>query len=180
MNKRWNLKYGDYATSIEAFKDAGVMLYGSFVLGYDSDTVGSFDPTVEFAIRNKFVVANFNPLTPTPRTRLYERLSRENRLLYDRWWLDPHYRYGEAAFEPRGMTAAQLTEGCFRARSAFNTYGSIFRRLLDRRTHLRSPYRVGVYLLSNLISRREIHAKQGQPMGGPEPLEPLETLARAR
>lgn len=171
MNKRWNRKYGDYGTSIEAFKDAGVMLYGSFVLGYDSDTVDSFDPTLEFAIRNKFLVANFNPLTPTPRTPLYERLSRENRLLYDRWWLDPRYRYGEAAFEPRGMTATDLARGCFRVRSAFNAYSSMLRRLFDRRTHLRSPYRVGIYLLSNMISRKEIHAKQGLALGGPEPLE---------
>jgi hypothetical protein len=63
------------------------------------------------------------------------------------------------------MTADELTEGCYRARSLFNTYGSIGRRL-GAGPNLRSPYRMGLYLLSNLISRKEIHAKQGVELGG--------------
>jgi radical SAM superfamily enzyme YgiQ (UPF0313 family) len=174
MRKSWNLKYGDYATSIEILRDAGIMICGTFVFGYDRDTVDSFDAAVEFAIRNKFLLANFNPLTPTPRAPLYDRLQREGRLIYDRWWLDPQYRYGQATFHPRGMTADQLTEGCYRARTTFNTYGSIVRRMFDARTNLKSPYRMGIYLLSNRVSRREIHAKQGMLLGEPTPLDAVE------
>ena len=174
MNKAWSLKYGDYDTLIEMFRDAGMMIYGTFVFGYDGDTVDSFDRAVEFAIRNKLYLANFNPLTPTPQTPLLDRLQRENRLIYDRWWLEPEYRYGEAIFHPRGMTADDLTAGCYRARTQFNTTGSILRRAFDRRTNFRSPHRLGIYLLSNLISRREIHRKQNTTLGGPTPLEPRE------
>lgn len=148
------------------------MIYGTIVFGYDGDTVGSFDQAVEFAIGNKFYLANFNPLTPTPQAPLLNRLRRANRLIYDKWWLEPDYRYGEATFHPHGMTADELTAGCYRARTQLNTYGSILRRAFDRRTNLRSPYRFGAYLLSNLISRREIHAKQNATLGGPAPLEP--------
>lgn len=172
MNKAWNLRFGDYGTSIKVLQDAGIMIYGTFVFGYDEDTVDSFDQAVEFAIRNKFYLANFNPLTPTPRAPLLDRLRRENRLIYDKWWLEPNYRYGQATFHPRRMTADELTAGCYRARSQFNEYGSILRRTFDRRTNLRSPYRFGVYVLSNLISRREIHKKQNAPLGGPAPLQP--------
>jgi hypothetical protein len=35
---------------------------------------------------------------------------------------------------------------------------------------MRSPYRLGLFLLSNYVSRREIRAKQNSPLGGPEPL----------
>ena len=171
MNKGWNLKCGGYAAAIKVFQDAGIMLYGTFILGYDRDTVDSFDRALEFAIRNRFFLANFNPLTPTPGADLFDRLKRENRLIHERWWLDPTYRYGEATFHPRGMTADDLTAGCYRARSEFNTYRSIFLRLLHRHTVLRSPRRVGIYLLSNVISRREIHAKQGISLGEPTPLE---------
>lgn len=173
MRKSWNLKYGDYATSIEVLQDAGIMICGTFVFGYDQDTVDSFDAAVEFAIRNKFLLANFNPLTPTPQAPLFDRLKREGRIIYDRWWLDPRYRYGEATFHPRGMTADELTEGCYRARSTFNRYGSIFRRMFDTRTNLRSPYRAGIYLLANRVSRKEVRAKQGMCLGEPGPLEPL-------
>jgi radical SAM superfamily enzyme YgiQ (UPF0313 family) len=173
MRKEWNLKYGDYAAAIKVLQDAGIMIYGTFVFGYDHDTVDSFDEAADFAIRNKFYLANFNPLTPTPGADLYDQLAKENRLIYDRWWLDSRFRYGHATFHPRGMTADDLTAGCLRARLRFNSYRSLLSRALAPRTNLRSPYRAGVYLLANLISRREILAKQNRPLGSCIPLEPL-------
>ena len=111
-----------------------------------------------------------DPLTPTPGAALYDRLVKEDRLLYDRWWLSPTYKYGHATYRPRGMTPDELTEGCYRARSLFNTYGSIAKRLHGK-TSLRSPYRLGLYLASNLITRREIHDKQDRTLGGMTPLD---------
>jgi radical SAM superfamily enzyme YgiQ (UPF0313 family) len=165
MKKGWNLRHGDYATSIRALQDAGIMIYGTFVFGYDSDRPDSFDRSVEFALRHRFYLANFNPLTPTPGAPLFRRLQREGRLIHDAWWLAPDYRYGHATFHPRNMTAGELTAGCYRARTAFNTYSSIAQRAFETRTNSASPYRLGVYLLSNLISRHEIHAKQGLALG---------------
>jgi radical SAM superfamily enzyme YgiQ (UPF0313 family) len=165
MKKKWNLRHGDYATSVQKFQDHGIMIYGSFVFGYDYDTVDSFERSVEFAIRHNFYLANFNPLTPMPGAKLYDRLRAENRLIYDRWWLAPDYTYGQAAFHPRGMTADQLTEGCFRARRQFNGYGSIFKRALDFKTNCHNPYRLGLHLVSNFVSRREILRKQGRRLG---------------
>jgi radical SAM superfamily enzyme YgiQ (UPF0313 family) len=173
MRKAWNLKYHDYQTSIKVFQDAGIMIYGTFMFGYDRDTVDAFDEAVDFAIRNKFYLANFNPLTPTPGADLYRQLDEEKRLIYDRWWLDPTYRYGHATFHPRGMTADDLTAGCLRARLRFNTCSSLMRRAWAPRTNLRSPYRFGLYLISNLISKREILSKQGRQLGSPLPLESL-------
>ena len=171
MKKRWNLKWGDYATAIEVLREAGILVYGTFILGYDHDTPDAFDVTLDFALRHELFLANFNPLTPTPGTPLYRRLERQGRLLYDRWWLDPRYRYGEATFRPRGMSAEQLTRGCYRARCGFYSYASIGRRLLGRGT-LGSPFRAAIYLLSNLVSRKEIHAKQGRRLGDPSLPDP--------
>jgi len=171
MRKHWNLKHGDYATSVQVFQDHGVMIYGTFVFGYDEDTPDSFDITVDFALRSKFYLANFNPLTPTPGAALYDRLQREGRLIYRRWWLDPTYRYGAATFHPRRMSAAELTAGCYRARRAFNTYSSIARRALDRRANSRDLYRLGLHLASNIVSRHMIERKQGILLGSADPLE---------
>jgi radical SAM superfamily enzyme YgiQ (UPF0313 family) len=165
MKKGWSVKFGRQEASIKILQDAGLMIYGTFVFGYDNDTTDSFKRTVDFAVRNKFLLANFNPLTPTPGTPLFDRLKKEKRLLHHKWWLDPSFRYGDATFEPRGMTVRELTEGCYQARTDFNTYGSIFRRFMDKRTNLRSLHRAGLYLMSNFVSRREIHAKQGSPLG---------------
>ena len=165
MRKAWNLKYHDYQTSIKVFQDAGIMIYGTFLFGYDHDTVDAFDEAVDFAIRNQFYLANFNPLTPTPGADLYRQLEEEGRLIHDRWWLDPTFRYGHATFHPRGMTADELTAGCLRSRQRFNTWRSLVYRAFAPRTNLGSPFRFGVYVLSNLISKREIMSKQGRPLG---------------
>lgn len=153
------------------------MIYGTFVFGYDRDTVDSFDEAVDFAIRNKFYLANFNPLTPTPGADLYRQLEQEGRLIFDRWWLDPEFRYGTATFHPRGMSADELTEGCLRARLKFNTWRSLCRRAFAPATNMRTPYRLGMFLLSNLISKREILRKQGRRLGSAMPLEPVEAPA---
>lgn len=176
MRKGWMLRYGDYSDSIQALQGAGVMIYGTFVFGYDQDTPQTFDAAVEFAAGNRFYLANFNPLTPTPGAPLMARLRDQGRLLHDRWWLDPGYRYGEATFRPLGMTPEELTRGCYRARTAFNSWGSILRRAMAPSTNLASPWRLGLFLLSNWISRREIHGKQGLRLGS-DLTEPTSTAA---
>jgi radical SAM superfamily enzyme YgiQ (UPF0313 family) len=165
MRKKWNLKYGDYASTLARFYERGIMVYGSFVFGYDYDTTDAFDRTLDFAMRSKLALAQFNPLIPTPSTSLYDRIKKENRLIYDKWWLDDRYRYGEMIFHPACMSAQELAEGCFRLRSEFNAYPSIFRRMLAPQMNARSAYNLFAYLAINLVSRREIFNKQGIPLG---------------
>ena len=172
MHKGRNQTSRDYAEAVQKFHDHGIMVYGSFIFGYDHDTVWDFAPSLEFAIGQKLLLANFNPLIPMPGTPLYARLRAEGRLIHDAWWLDPSYRYGAAPFHPRGMTADELTAGIYWIRTEFNRLGSILRRGLNRKANTRSLYNAGAYLACNWINRREIHRKQGLPLGGPEPLEP--------
>ena len=169
LKKHWNTKWQSYDDAIKVFRDAGIMLYGTFVFGCDNDTADSFDKSVEFALRNKFLLANFNPLTPTPGAPLFDKMKKEGRLLHDRWWLDPDFGYGDATFEPRGMLADELTAGCFSARKKFNTANSIVRRMFDTHANFRTPYSAGIYLAANLMSRREIHRKQGRKLGSTKP-----------
>jgi radical SAM superfamily enzyme YgiQ (UPF0313 family) len=165
MKKKWNLKHNDYATVVQKFRDRGIMLCGTFVFGYDHDTVDSFEISLEFALRSKFCLAHFNPLTPMPGAPLYDRLQSEGRLIYERWWLDPAFHYGQATFHPRRMTSDQLTDGCFHARRQFNSYGAIFRRALDPAANCRSLYHFYAFMASNLVSRKEIYRKQGLSLG---------------
>ena len=178
MKKKWNVRYGDYATAIRRFQDHGIMIYGSFIFGYDHDTPAVFDRTVEFAIENKLFLVNFSALTPTPGAKLYDRLRDEGRLLYDRWWLDPTYRYGAATFRPHGMTADELTEGCLRARRQFYGARSIVKRAFEPRTNCRSLARLGIYTLANVMSRRELERKLGEPLGNGAALDPVFTATQ--
>jgi hypothetical protein len=67
------------------------------------------------------------------------------------------------------MTATELTDGCFAARTRFNTWRSIGHRLLDWQTNCRSPYRAAIYCAANVVSRREIRSKQARHLGAAEP-----------
>ena len=173
MKKQSNLRRGDYATVIQQFRDRGIMIYASFVFGSDHDTVDTFDATLDFAYRSKFMQAQFVPLNPLPGSRLYERLRAEGRLIYDRWWIDPEYRFGQASFHPRGMTADELTEGCSRIRREFHQYASVFRRACDPKANCSNLYHLGIFLVFNLIAKREIAIRHGHRLGANTPLEPM-------
>ena len=164
MKKKWNGN-GEYDAAVRRFHERGIMIYGTFVFGYDADNADSFGAAAEFALRANLCIANFNPLTPTPGTALYERLKRENRLLYEKWWLDPSYCYGKAIFRPRGMRPEELEEGCMRAREIFYSHSSIFKRALRQPQIWRRPGNLKTMLLGNFISRHEIRNKHHTLLG---------------
>jgi radical SAM superfamily enzyme YgiQ (UPF0313 family) len=123
-NKRQNQKH-DYADAIERFHDAGIMINGSFVYGFDDDDPAIFARTIEFAIEHKIETATFHILTPFPGTRMFARLDHEGRLLHRDW---DKYDTRHAVFRPRRMSPAQLEEGYRWSYEQFYRYGSIIRR----------------------------------------------------
>jgi radical SAM superfamily enzyme YgiQ (UPF0313 family) len=123
-HKRQNQKH-DYAETIRRFHDAGIMINGSFVYGFDDDDPGIFHRTVEFAIENKIETATFHILTPFPETRVFTRLDHGGRLLHRDW---DKYDTRHAVFRPRRMSPAELEEGYRWSYEEFYRYGSILRR----------------------------------------------------
>lgn len=165
MGKEWNRAYGSYEEVVRTFHNYGIMVWGMFVFGYDYDTVASFQSTLEFARRQKLLTANFNPLVPWPGTPLYERLNLQGRLTYGSWWIHPEFRYGQACFHPKGMTAQQLKDGCYGARTQFNKWNSILMRGLNWRANFHNLSNAGVYMAVNWITKHENQRKQGQLLG---------------
>jgi radical SAM superfamily enzyme YgiQ (UPF0313 family) len=164
MRKSWNSVSGSYERVVRALHSRNIGIYGTFVFGYDADTKETIERTLEFALESRLEIANFNPLTPTPGSELYDRLLAEGRLLSPKWWLDPNYRYGDAIFEPRGMRPNELTDGVFEARRRFYSWRSIGSRVLHADTAF-SPFRAGLTTIANVISRREIYKKQHRQLG---------------
>lgn len=177
MRKKWNGVAGSYEAVIRRFHARGIMIYGTFVFGYDADTPASFDRAAAFARAQSLCIANFNPLTPMPGTGLYDRLKQEGRLVRADWWVDPDYRYGDAIFLPRGMSVRQLNEGPMRARRAFYSWPSIAARALHGAIRWRQPYKTGTMLLANVVSRREIVRKQGRPLAVSRPADLVATTS---
>lgn len=164
MHKKSNSS-ADYEEIIKRIYRHKLLIYGTFVLGCDGDNTDVFDKTFQFAVKNKLAVTNFNPLIPMPGTRVYARMEEQGRLLYKKWWLSDVYRYGETAFVPQNMTPEELRDGCLKMRTNFYSIGCIIKRLFSNPTNF-LPMNFFVFVLVNLISRKEINKKQGQLLGG--------------
>jgi radical SAM superfamily enzyme YgiQ (UPF0313 family) len=166
MNKQVNLQQTNFASAVHAIQRHGIMVYGSFVFGYDHDTPEVFLETLSFAIRNHFFLCNFNILMPLPGTRLYRRLRESGRLRFESWWLNESYRYNQAAFEPRSIGTDDLERGSWEVRRRFNTIGSILRRMLGMVIEQRNVRNIHLFLLANVIAHQEVHRKNRIRLGG--------------
>ena len=80
--KTQNMK-GDLANAVQTLQRNGLEVMGGFIVGFDTDTPDIFARQFEFIQRTGVVTAMVGLLTALPRTRLYQRLAREGRLLAD-------------------------------------------------------------------------------------------------
>jgi radical SAM superfamily enzyme YgiQ (UPF0313 family) len=153
-----------YAEALGRLRRQGISVYGTFVFGYDADTAASFAESLEFAIDQQLFFAAFNHLLPFPGTPLYARLHAEGRLLRDRWWLDPAYRYGEVAFRPAAFSAEELSASCNDCRRRFYRWSSVMRRA-EFHANLSTPFRAITYLAQNIVARRDVERRFGLLVG---------------
>ena len=165
MGKSWNTAARDYEEAIKRIRDSGIAIYATFVFGYDTDQPDAVDRSVDFAVKQKFLLAAFNHLVPFPGTPLYERLRRQGRLRFDPWWLNPNYRFGDVAFRPRNITPEELAKKCFDARIEFYRFRSVLARAMNFKSNCSGFRAAATYFWLNLFSGREMRYRQGLPLG---------------
>lgn len=71
----------DLTASVQAIQRAGLEVMGGFIVGFDNDTHDIFERQFEFIQSSGVVVAMVGLLQAIPRSRLYQRLAEEGRLL---------------------------------------------------------------------------------------------------
>ena len=81
---------GSLSDRVLAVQRAGLLVYGGFIVGFDSDTADIFDRQIEFITQAAIANAMIGPLMALPGTPLFERMDREGRLLeasdYGNWY----------------------------------------------------------------------------------------------
>jgi radical SAM superfamily enzyme YgiQ (UPF0313 family) len=172
MNKSFNTMRGGFDRALANLRRHRIRVYGTFIFGYDRDTPETFARTVDFARRHAMYIAAFNHLTPFPGTPLYTRLEGEGRLLYERWWLDPRYRYNHIPFAPAGMTPAELQRNCLEARRAFYSVSSIIGRGFDAVNRADGFMWRNFYLI-NAMHRGDVSMRDEYPLGDESCTSPL-------
>ena len=115
-----------FEESIRRIHDNGIGVYGSFVFGYDHDTVAVFDQFLEFANRTMLDGAFMPILTPFPGTRIYKRLKAEGRILTEDWG---YYDMATVVYRPKKLKIDELQEGFWKINKGFYSIPSIFKRM---------------------------------------------------
>lgn len=124
------------------FRDHGIGILGSFVLGYDGDTPDSFGRILRFCEEARIEAAIFPILTPYPGTAVRRRLEAEGRITSNDW---RDYDMGHVTFRPTGMTARELQDGHDWLNRSFYSFGSMWRRIgkLHRSVQVFGPMNLG-------------------------------------
>lgn len=131
-----------YLDDAQAFRDSGIGILGSFVLGLDGDTPAVFEPILRFCEEARLEAAIFPILTPYPGTAVRERLAAQGRITSDDW---RDYDMGHVNFIPSGMTAAELKAGHDWLNRSFYSFSSMYRRIfkLHRSLQVFAPMNFG-------------------------------------
>jgi len=163
----------DYTRRVRIFRDHGIQVNGSFVVGFDGDRQDVFTTLAQWIDAARLECATFHILTPYPGTPLFRQMEEEGRLLHRDWSL---YDTAHVVFRPTHMSPEELQLG----------YEWLYRRLFSHASILaRRPeapaqwpaYLAGAYLYKHanrlwpfLIRHRLVHAAW----------RPLVELARRR
>jgi radical SAM superfamily enzyme YgiQ (UPF0313 family) len=128
VSKPFN-RVDEYARAIERIHEHGMSVQAGIVFGFDHDTEGVFEKTVDFLEAAGVQNATFNILTPFPGTSLYKRLDAEGRILTRDW--SKYNGRTHVVFQPRQMSPETLLAGYRYANHRFYSLRSIGRRLLN-------------------------------------------------
>jgi len=131
-----------YLEDAKVFRDNGIGILGSFVMGNDGDTPDVFERTLRFCEEARLEAAIFPILTPYPGTEVRRRLEAEGRILSNDW---EDYDMEHVTFQPKGMTIAELQSGYDWLNRSFYSFGSMYRRIwkLHRSVQVFAPMNIG-------------------------------------
>ncbi|MCX5692560.1 MAG: radical SAM protein [Candidatus Omnitrophica bacterium] len=114
MNKGINLKIGvdNYKSLFRKFHKYGIAVWGGILLGNDTDGQEIFKETAEFIIDSGLDIAQITFATPLPGTRFYDRLSRENRIIFRNYPEDwRHYFFQKLVYETKRLSVEENYRG---------------------------------------------------------------------
>jgi radical SAM superfamily enzyme YgiQ (UPF0313 family) len=149
---------------LQTFRKHGVHVLGSFIFGLPTDKPGTFDATVELALKAGVAFAQFVMMTPFPGTVDFGRWEKEqsvdpmevNGTPITRYWLIPTASRPKMFTPHPSMTSAEISTRTQKVWDRFYEFKAIWKRSACAPT-LRA--RIGFVLLSKLY--RQMYAGTG-------------------
>ena len=155
----------DMIESIRHIYSYGIEILGGFIVGFDNDTVDTFERQFQFIMKSGIQSAMIGLLVALPKTPLHKRLKAEGRLVADANSVDNTKLATNII--PKNMTCDELVDG----------YHALYRRLLEDRNiaqrvknklrYLKSPhYRGEDFTFTEVLKAVRGFALQGILPGG--------------
>jgi len=116
----------NYISTIKKIHDYGMIATGSFIFGFDYDTIDIFEKTDKFVNKSEMDAPSAHILTPYPGTPLCERLNSEGRILTRDW---SKYNHENVVFQPKHMTPEELQINTVRLYKKWYTTSNTLKRI---------------------------------------------------
>lgn len=161
--KHFNLAGERLVARLQAFRDHGVHVLGSFIFGLPTDTAETFEATADLAERSGVAFAQFVMLTPFPGTVDFAKWERQaagapavDGVPLTRYWLIPGARRPKLYMPHPVLSAEDIRRGTQRVWDRFYALPAVWRRSACVRS-LRA--RLAFVLISKLY--RQMYANTG-------------------
>lgn len=148
----------DMLTSVRRIYAHGIDVLGGFIVGFDADTLETFDRQYRFITDAGIQSAMIGLLLALPKTPLYQRMQREGRLSDDGRHADN--TKPTTNIVPRNMTVEAMVDAYLTLHGRLFTGKEIALRIRNKTAHLRAPvygsgYSVGqrIGIVSRLVFR---------------------------
>jgi radical SAM superfamily enzyme YgiQ (UPF0313 family) len=116
----------EYLRDIGRIHAAGIKVWGSFIFGFDNDSLEVFRQTLNFIEKSGMEFAQFSLLTPLPGTALFRQFEEEHRIAHRDW---SKYDLGSIVFNHPLVSAQRLHFEKNHAWRRFYSIRSIMKRL---------------------------------------------------
>lgn len=160
-----------FAKLVKKIHSYGIMVFGLFMFGFDTDEEDVFEATVRFNIEADFDVCAYSVLTPYPGTLTWYEMKKAGRLVSYDWHL---YDQGHIVYRPLNMTPEQLRDGHRAAARKFYTPGSILKRFPMLGSRSRSQWAIyNLFLKKGSASDGKMQVAKPTPATPFSPMPPI-------
>jgi radical SAM superfamily enzyme YgiQ (UPF0313 family) len=169
----------DILTSVRQIYSHGLDIFAGFIVGFDNDTLSTFERQYRFIVDSGIQVAMVGLLTAIPKTPLYERLQGEGRLLPGADGTD-NTSVG-TNFIPKQIEYDTLVREYKRLYQRLLQPSAIAARIRNKMRYMRNPSYQALYPLRTQLGIMTKFAWRGVVSGGPyHLLQVARTIAFAR
>ena len=140
----------DMLQSIHKIYAHGIEIMAGFIVGFDNDTVATFDKQYQFIMKSGIQAAMIGLLTAAPKTPLYERLAKEGRLI-DQANNSDNTKL-ETNVMPKQMTYEEMVSGYRALHFRLLNDRGIATRIRNKLRMLRNPAFTNEYSVTEVLS----------------------------